>query len=216
MNINLLPIQTCERIDSPEGRLYKTPDGYLYPSVSTVLGATDDNKALDEWRAKVGIEVADKISKKATVRGSLIHENVENFILGKPETFSMFQVEEKMMFRQLMPVLEHCDNVVAMETPMWSDITRSAGTPDLICNYRGVLTIVDWKTSGRFKRREDIPNYFIQTAAYAQMFYERTGYPIGNILIAMTTQDDGLLLFQEKVKDWFPKWQERRNKFDLL
>ncbi len=214
--ISKFEIPRCERIDSPTGRLYKTPSGNLYPSVSTIIGATSDSSYLDKWREAVGEETANKISKKATDRGSLIHENVERWFDGRPKTFNMFQGEERQMFENLVPVLEQCSEVYAIETPMWSDLMRAAGTPDFVGAYMNVPTVVDWKTSGRYKRKEEVPHYFIQAAAYAQMFYERTGVAVPNILIAITTQDDGVLLYRDKVKHWFPVWKETRAKFDSL
>lgn len=55
----------------------------------------------------------------------------------------------------------------------------------------------------------------MQTAAYSWMIYERTGIAVGDIMIVMMTQDDGLLLFEERVRDWLPKFIEVRNRVDL-
>lgn len=211
ISLKLVDIPSIIRIDSPDGRLYQTPSGNKYPSVSTVLGKTSDHSFIDAWKKRVGEEVAAKISKKATDRGTLIHENIENFILGKKETFNMFQQEEKMMFKQVMPVLDKITDVICLETQMWSDLTRSAGTVDCIAVHDGKIKVIDWKTSGRYKSRDEIHSYFLQTAAYAQMLYERTGIAVADILIVMTTPDDGLLLFEEKVREWFPKYVELRN-----
>ena len=36
------------------GRVYTTPDGNKYPSVTTVLGAGSDQSWLQEWKDRVG------------------------------------------------------------------------------------------------------------------------------------------------------------------
>ena len=210
-SVNLIQVPPIERIDSPTGRLYKTPDGNLYPSVSTILSAGTDHSHLDEWRAKVGDKVADEISKKATTRGTLLHENIENRITGKPETFNMFHVEEKQMFKSALPIVDELEEVIALETQLWSDKLRAAGTVDCCARYKGKLRLIDWKTSGRYKSRDEIHSYFLQTACYAYMIYERTGIAVADIMIVILTQDDGLLLFEEKVVDWLPKFIEMRN-----
>lgn len=209
--VNLIQVPSIERIDSPTGRLYRVPNGNLYPSVSTILGAGADHAYLDEWRAKVGDKVADEISKKATTRGTLLHENIENRIIGKPETFNMFHVEERQMFKSALPIVDELEEVIALETQLWSDKLRAAGTVDCCARYKGKLRLVDWKTSGRYKSRDEIHSYFLQTAAYAYMIYERTGIVVEDILIVMMTQDDGLLLFEEKVLPWLLKFIEMRN-----
>lgn len=165
-SINLIQVPPIERIDSPTGRLYKTPDGNLYPSVSTILSAGADHSHLDTWRARVGDEEANKISRKATTRGTLLHENIENRIMGKPETFNMFHVEEKQMFKSALPIVDELEEVIALETQLWSDKLRVAGTVDCCAFYKGKWRLIDWKTSGRYKSRDDIHSYFMQCAAY--------------------------------------------------
>lgn len=214
-SINLIQVPPIERIDSPTGRLYKTPDGNLYPSVSTILSAGADHSHLDTWRARVGDEEANKISRKATTRGTLLHENIENRIMGKPETFNMFHVEEKQMFKSALPIVDELEEVIALETQLWSDKLRVAGTVDCCAFYKGKWRLIDWKTSGRYKSRDDIHSYFMQCAAYQMMIYERTGISVGDILIVMMVQDYGLLLFEEKTRDWLHKFIEVRNKVNI-
>lgn len=213
--INLVKIPEIVRIDGPAGRLYRVPNGNLYPSVSTVLGRGLDNSAIDEWRIKVGDKVADEISKRATARGTLLHENIENQLLGRPLTFNMFHAEERQMFKHVLPILDDIEEVIALETQLWSDKLRVAGTADCCAFYRGKWRLIDWKTSGRYKSRDDIHSYFMQCAAYAMMIFERTGIAVGDILIVMMTQDDGLLLFEESVRDWLPKFIEMRNGLEI-
>jgi hypothetical protein len=47
------------------------------------------------------------------------------------------------------------------------------------------------------------------------MIYERTGISVGDILIVMMVQDYGLLLFEEKTRDWLPKFIEMRNNVNV-
>ena len=48
-------IAKLERIDSAGGRVYQTPSGKVYPSVTSVLGLLGKAEIL-EWRKRVGEE----------------------------------------------------------------------------------------------------------------------------------------------------------------
>lgn len=205
-------IPKLKRIDG-EIRLYETPDGNRYPSVTSVVSLLS-KEYIDEWKAKVGEETAANISRKAADRGTLIHENCENFLLGKPQTFTMFQGEEKKMFLSLMPVLKSIQEVHALETPLYSDTLKVAGTVDLIARLSDdKMYILDWKTSGRYKSKDDIHGYFIQCSAYALMFYERTGIVVKDMKIAMATEEFGLLEFPEPIKPWLEQFLALRERF---
>lgn len=202
-------IPSCEQINTPKGRFYRTPEGAEYPSVTTVLGSVS-NTYLAEWRANVGEEVANDISKRAADRGTLIHAAAEKYLLSESFQFNMFQRIERDMFNELKVHLDTFEVVHALETRMWSDRLRVAGTVDCIMERGGKFYIVDFKTSGRYKSRDDIHSYFHQASAYALMFYERTGIVVDRLLILISTQDDGVLVFEEKVKDWMPGFIEIR------
>jgi genome maintenance exonuclease 1 len=204
-----------EQLNLPDGRRYKLPDGSLVPSVSTVL-SVNEGDWLAEWKEKVGEAEAIKISRAATTRGSKIHLACENFLLGKPTKWTMFDGETKRMYENFLPVLEKITTVVGLETKMYSAKLKVAGTCDLITEDEDGLLLSDWKTSSRPKNQEDIQNYFMQLSAYAFMFYEHTGRSIKRIRIHMTTQDDGLIVFTENPKDWLPKFIEVRAKFKEL
>lgn len=91
-----------------------------------------------------------------------------------------------------------------------------AGTVDFAGVYKDRLVVLDWKTSAHSKQKCDITDYFLQTSCYAQMIFERSGKIIKDIVIAMTTEHDGLIVFEEKVKDYLPAFFARRRLFDTL
>lgn len=208
-------IPKIKRIDGlPQGRLYETPSGDRYPSVTTVVGSIGDKSYLTEWRAKVGDSVADQITKAASDRGTLIHDRCEKFLQGLPVEFTMFQHIEKEMFGYLLPVLKSIEEIHALETTLWSDKIKVAGTVDLIAKHKGVLKVIDWKNSRRYKSKEEIPGYFAQMAVYAYMFYERTGVIIPTIMVVITVEDYGLVVYEEDVRDHLPIFINARKEFD--
>lgn len=210
-------IPPIKRIDGlPCGRLYEVPNGNRYPSVTNIVGSIGDKSYLQEWRNKVGNEVADKITSDAARRGTFLHSCCENWLQGLPVKFDMFQHTEKEMFSYFLPVLQSIEEVHAMETALWSDKLRCAGTVDLIAKHNGQMKVLDWKNARRFKTKEEIPNYFAQMAAYAYMFYERTGIAISKIMVVISVEDYGLVTYEEDVRDHLPVFVKARKAFDEL
>ena len=68
---------TADTTDS--GRVYKTPDGSRYPSITTVLSLLSRD-AIRAWRERVGEEEANKVSYRASTRGTKVHEIVEQYL----------------------------------------------------------------------------------------------------------------------------------------
>lgn len=201
-----------EQINLPDRRLYQTPEGNRYPSVTTVLSILESPE-LDEWRLKVGPEEAARIGRIAADSGTKLHEACENYLLGRPTKWTMFDLNAKDMYKLCLPVLERIDAIHAIECRLYSDKLKVAGSVDLIGMLDGDLCIMDWKSSKRYKSKEDIPNYFMQCAAYAYMFWERTGIVVKKIKILMAIPEYGLLIHEENVADWIQKFIVTREKF---
>ena len=201
-----------EQINLPDRRLYQTPEGNRYPSVTTVLSILESPE-LDEWRLKVGPEEAARIGRIAADSGTKLHEACENYLLGRPTKWTMFDLNAKDMYKLCLPVLERIDVIHAIECRLYSDKLKVAGSVDLIGVLDGDLCIMDWKSSKRYKSKVDIPNYFMQAAAYAYMWWERTGIVVKKIKILMAIPEYGLLIHEENVADWIQKFIVTREKF---
>ena len=55
------------------GRVYNTPDGNRYPSVTTILSELS-KAGIAAWRKRVGAEEANRISTQAGFRGTKVHQ----------------------------------------------------------------------------------------------------------------------------------------------
>ena len=205
-------IPELARIDSASGRVYQTPSGKAYPSVTSVLGLLGKAEIL-EWRKRVGEEEANKVSARAARRGTAIHSLCEDYLLNKDVNPGPFDLET---FRSISPYLDKINNIHCLETKLYSDFLQVAGTVDCIAEYEGKLSIIDFKTSKRVKTRDDIHGYFMQTAAYAVMFEERTGIPVGRLVVIMSVDDDKPLVFKEKRDDWINRFIELREDYSKL
>ncbi len=196
-------------------RVYVTPEGNKYPSVTSVTGINSTfNKSA--WIQRVGADEAHRITQRALDRGTRVHSLCENYLLGNPIEVDMFDTD---MWSTMRPLLDDIDNIHCLETPLYSDFLKTAGTVDCIAEYQGKLSVIDFKTSSRVKERNDIYNYFEQTAAYSVMFEERTGIPIGRLVIMMVIDDDAPRVFVEKRDAWIAGFRKSRldykNKYNI-
>ena len=60
-------------------RLYETPEGNKYPSITTVLSVRN-KKGLMEWRKRVGNDVANHVARTAAARGTKVHHMCEDYL----------------------------------------------------------------------------------------------------------------------------------------
>jgi genome maintenance exonuclease 1 len=186
---------TIEQVNPPDGsRYYLVDNQHKFPSVTSVLGAKS-NDFLDSWRANVGEEEARKVSNRASSRGSLLHENAENYLLNhrvQIDSRGLFNVQ---MFKSIIPLLDRIQNIVLLEDPVFSKVFSVAGTVDCIAEFDGQLSIIDFKTSRRIKTIDDIESYWIQTSVYSYAFEEMTGIKIPNLVVIMAVENSKPLLF---------------------
>ena len=82
---------------------------------------------------------------------------------------------------------------------------KYAGTVDCVAEFKGVLSIIDFKTSTNNKTYDMVHDYFKQCTAYAIAWYELTGEPIEDIVVLIAVEN-GLtpLVFKEKIENWIP------------
>ena len=202
-------IQRIQRVETPEGRLYETPSGKRYPSVTSVTGLLG-KEAIIAWRKRVGEEEANRISTRAAKRGTRIHSLCESYLNNEHVEPDIFDSETWSTFK---PILSRINNIHCLETPLYSDHLQVAGTVDCIAEFDSKLAVVDFKTSKRIKQRDDIHGYFMQCAAYAVAFEERTGISVPNIVILMAVDDELPLVFKEKRNTWINNFIDLRNQF---
>jgi genome maintenance exonuclease 1 len=103
-----------------------------------------------------------------------------------------------------------------VEAKLYSDHLQVAGTVDCIAEYDGCLSVVDFKTSARIKEKTEISSYFIQCAAYAVAFEERTGIPVPKLVIIMGVDNSHPLVFEEKRNTWIGQFKELRQQYRTL
>ena len=195
-------------------RFYTTPYGDNYPSVTTILGATGDKSWLTEWKAALGEKKAEHETNRCSTRGSAVHELVEHYLNNEHSFMRGYAPEHVHLFNQLKLRLKKVNNIRTQEASLFSDELKIAGRVDCIGEYKGKLSIIDFKTSNNNKSKDMIYDYYLQCTAYSLMWYEMTGELIENITIIMAVER-GLtsMVFQETIHKYIKPLYERINTF---
>lgn len=216
LKTHLYNFPKLERIDG-EPRLYLTPEGAKLPSVTSVTGFTT-KEGIQQWRAKVGEAEANKISKKASNRGTAVHNLAEKYILkddGFDTAYKKAMPDAVDLFHKIRRTLNKSVTAVhALETQIWSDYLKVAGTVDCIGMYNGKLAVIDFKTSAKPKEERWIEHYFMQTSAYACAWYELTKEPINNLVVIVANDvDSEAQIFEKTTYPYLNKFNFAREQF---
>lgn len=196
-----LKLPELESVTQPDGkRYYVTPSGKRLPSVTTVVGAMK-KKAIMEWRNRVGEAEANRISKLATGRGNRVHLLAEKYLNNEQIVWQKEMPDAVEMFRTLIKPIQNINNIHYQEQALWSEQLGIAGRVDLIAEWAGKLSVIDFKTSKKIKNKEDIQDYFAQCTAYSLMYEELVGTPIDQIVVLMAVENEQPLIFVEKTED---------------
>ena len=184
-------VHSIEAVTTDSGRRYKIPNGDMYESVTTALGNQPGKKeSLMEWRRRVGEAEANRISRKAAGRGTAVHSIIEDYLNNLEDPIKDKMPDAVVMFKQLQPILDKSISKVYMqEAPLWSYKYRLAGRVDCVADIKGKLSVVDFKTSMKPKKREWVTDYFLQTAAYSHMIGEMYGDTVEQTVIFIAVED---------------------------
>ena len=181
-------LKQLETDESTGERFYISPSGKKLPSVTTVLGHFK-KKAMIEWRNRVGHEEADRVSTRASIRGTKFHNMMEGYLRGEDGFLDGVMPDMKQSFNDMKETLDLVDNIHYIESPLYSEKLGVAGRTDVIAEFGKTLSIIDFKTSTKQKKEQWIENYFEQGTAYALMYEELVGLPINQIVILIATDD---------------------------
>ncbi len=197
-------------VTTDSGRVYLTPSGKKYPSVTTVLSSYG-KKALFEWRQRVGEEEANRISSKASRRGTALHTVCEKYLLNEMTSMkiaSMIPTTKELFFKIKTHIDANVGKVYALEQALYSDALGVAGRVDCIAEWNGKLSIVDFKSSTKQKNKDNIENYFMQCTAYAEMFGELTKQNIEQIVVLIGTEEGPGQVFVESKQNYLKPLKE--------
>jgi genome maintenance exonuclease 1 len=199
-----LGYEKLDRVTSDDGRVYTDPEGKPYPSVTTVLSILSE-EGIQAWRARVGEEEANRISRKASTRGTAVHNIIEHYVANELQrgTCEIPMPHIMDMFYSIKPTIDKSlSKVYCQEAPLYSKHLGLAGTVDCVGVWNGKNSVIDWKTSKKLKKKEWISGYFMQCAAYAIMWEERTGMPITQLVVGIAVDNESPQVFIAHRDDW--------------
>ena len=180
-------------------RLYNLPDGQWVPSITSVTSFYN-RQIFVKWRERVGLEEANRITKRATARGTDFHQVCQDYLENKELNWEDYQPLTKFMFYHLKPELDKINNIHAIERTLYSEYLGLAGRVDCIAEYDGELAVIDFKTSDKIKPEEWIENYFVQETFYAAAYYELTGKVVKKLITLMVTPGGEVKVFDKRNK----------------
>ena len=180
-------------------RLYNLPNGEWVPSITSVTSFYN-RQIFADWRKRVGIEEANRITKKATTRGTDFHEAAQAYLENRDMVWEDYLPATRFMFHHATPYLDRINNIHAIERTLYSEYLGLAGRVDCIAEYDGELAVIDFKTSTKIKPEKWLENYFVQEMFYASAYYELTGIPIKKLITLMVTPDGDVKVFDKRNK----------------
>lgn len=196
---NFLGDLELEKKETNGIRLYHLPDGQWVPSITSITSFYNRQIFVD-WRKRVGIEEANKITKKATARGTDFHQVCQDYLENKELCWDNYQLLTKHMFFHAKPYLDKINNIHAIERTLYSKYLGLAGRVDCIAEYEGELAVIDFKTSEKIKPEAWIENYFVQETFYAAAYYELTGKVVKKLITLMVTPGGEVEVFDKRNK----------------
>lgn len=179
------------RKQTKKGRQYLCPDGRPVPSVTTILDQTkseEKKQALQKWRARVGEMQAAEITRNAANRGTSMHKQLEEFIIGKnisTGTNLVHQQASKMANAIIEEFLKPSVSEVWGNEVSLYYTELYAGTTDCVGLWNGRPAIIDFKQTNKPKKVEWIEDYFLQLSAYAHAHNHIYGTNIQQGIILM-------------------------------
>jgi len=224
------------RVTEDGRRLYATPDGKRLPSVTTVLDRTkpeEKKQALNEWRRRVGVENAQKITTEAANRGTRMHTYLEDYIkqgqLKERGSNPFGWASHAMAQTVIEDGLVNVNEIWGVEIPLYFP-SLYAGTTDGCGLHLNEESILDYKQTNKPKREEWIEDYYLQLTAYALAHNEVYGTNIrkGVVLMCVKPPVDDMgnpqarpvyqefVLKPERFDYWADQWWRRLEQYYLL
>lgn len=218
---NIIDIPQTDRklelLDRDDGHWYKDESGKVIPSITTLMSIVKPKEWYKFWIASLmrkhdinheeALLKAEQIGKSSMNVGSAMHKLLEEYISNEELTKFNDEFEKPPLdlFNTVKVILdESVKNVHATEYPMYSKELGVAGTVDMVCEFDGELSIVDYKNSRSYKTMRDMIShgYCEQVCAYGNMWNETFNTDIKQGVIIVASWDDRCRVFKINLQEY--------------
>ena len=168
-------------------------DGAQYPSVTTVLSIIKEDSVI-KWANSLGFRHRDYEAELKSYAdfGTYIHAIMEKYMMPKSDIViaqNIFWAKKTNdILENVEPVFKELDigpdKTTFAEECIISPKLGFGGTLDWVGESKLGITLMDYKTSNRFK-----PKHPLQLSAYAYLLEEERGIKIDNALIMLLRDD---------------------------
>ena len=151
----------------------------LFPSATTILGATERTDWLQDWIDRVGKERADYLTQYGAERGTYVHGMIHKYLSNQRIEKSDHRPDYFWTFHRVRSILDRIDEILLLEQPVYSEAYKIAGTLDCAARFDGTRSVIDFKNYRKPKTKEQLETAFIQAAIYAICFEEEVRQILG-------------------------------------
>jgi len=212
---NHVPIdfQQAELIEKDDTHYYRTPEGDIFPSITTILQKTmsaEKKESLQNWKEQ---EIAaEYITRESSIVGTQTHKLIEDYLNGIPQTDEV-RLLSVAHFNNLLPFLQKISDIHGTELRLYSNKMKLAGMSDCIAKYDGELSIIDYKTKRSNQQEEWMTDHFIQGTAYSEMFRELSGIEVKQVVILVSSEKNTRMEFVKRTEEYKDLLTQRLDQF---
>lgn len=169
---------------------YRTINGYK--SASKLLSEMQNKDFLDDWKSRIGEKEAIRIIEAASARGKVMHDLIEKYLLTQCIVVDD-NVKGTNHFKKMIPLLTNVEPIL-LESTLFNNKLEITGRCDCIGFYKGVLSVIDFKTSRKPKVLKYMKSYMIQVTLYSLMFYDMFGIKLSQGVLLNSPDDEDVNL----------------------
>ena len=150
----------------------------------------------------MGDDVANYVMRVAAKRGRGVHSMLRQQLTGSPihGMVAEYGLLESALYRLMQPAVQRIDDIRGIEIPVYSSKLCVAGMADVIADFDGIPSVVDWKTATRLYD-EINKSYILQATFYAVAWEELTGEKLDQIVIVVASEQGLVQVFKDKPSD---------------
>lgn len=187
--------------------------------VTKILSSTKsdaDKQTLQNWRDRVGEEVAEAILQESLVIGRSLDSITELSL--QPNFIEKNHKDEigYNLYRQIKKLLNKIEPI-GLQLHLKSNKYPVHGYNDCLGYDKGNsnrLTMYDFKNTKQEKPKEYLHDYFLQTTIYCMMLYEMTGILVKDMCIILAVRNSSIpQIVRGKTVDYLTEAKERINTF---